>query len=181
LLIAGRGAKAEWLAADLLAQAEHDVDAVAWLVTDSRALARRVQQIVQARARGCAATALRRRGAIVIAANLRAAVDLANRLAPEHLSVPREALGWVESAGSVFVGDYSAVAAGDYATGPNHVLPTGSGARARGGLSAMDFMKVITVQQLTRRGLRALAPAVTRLAAAEGLKAHAASIEERLR
>jgi len=171
LIVAGREANAEWIAADLGAQAEHDEDAVAWLLTDSLALAHRV--------RAAAPPVLRRRGAIVVCRDLEAAMALANRLAPEHLVVPRGLLPRVENAGSVFVGEWSPVAAGDYAAGPNHTLPTAGGARARGGLSAADFVKVITVQALSRQGLRQLAPTITTLAAAEGLAEHARSVEVR--
>jgi histidinol dehydrogenase len=110
------------------------------------------------------------------------AMRLANRLAPEHLVVDREALvNRPITAGAIFVGAYAAQAAGDYATGSNHVLPTAGAARFRGGLSAADFMRVMSVQRVTREGLTGLAPIVLPLARAEGLEAHAASIEIRLR
>lgn len=182
VVVAGAGARADWIAADLVAQAEHDPDAVAWLLTDSRQLAQAVQQRVEARSAGLmtARRALRRHGAIVVTRGLDAALALANRLGPEHLVVPPALAAGVTCAGSVFVGAYAAVAAGDYATGPNHVLPTAGGARARGGLSAADFVRVITVQRLSARGLRRVGPAAARLAAAEGLTAHAASLLARM-
>jgi histidinol dehydrogenase len=162
----------EWLAADLLAQAEHDPRAAAILITPSRPLAKAVAGQVPARWKNCVA---------LLAASIEQAIELANRIAPEHLSLadPR----WVtqvRSAGSVFLGPYSTEAAGDYASGPNHVLPTAGTARLRGGLSALDFVKLITVQQLSREGLRALAPAITTMARAEGLEYHARSVEVRL-
>jgi histidinol dehydrogenase len=105
---------------------------------------------------------------------------MANRFAPEHLSIPdAQCLAQVRHAGSVFVGPHSPEAAGDYASGPNHVLPTSGAARTRGGLAVTDFLKVISVQQLSERGLRRLAPAITTLARAEGLEAHARSVEVR--
>jgi histidinol dehydrogenase len=110
------------------------------------------------------------------------AVDLANQFAPEHLTLLDDAsklLGRVQSAGSIFLGGYSPVAAGDYASGTNHILPTGGVARLRGGLSAADFVKVITTQQLSRSGLERLRPAIVTLANTEGLKAHAHSVNAR--
>jgi histidinol dehydrogenase len=108
-------------------------------------------------------------------------VELSNRFAPEHLSIPDASLlQRVRHAGSVFIGPWSPEAAGDYVSGPNHVLPTSGAARLRGGLSAADFVKVISVQELSRRALRELAPSITTLARAEGLEAHARSIEVRL-
>ena len=160
-----------WLAADLIAQAEHDPQAAAILVTPSRALAKAVTGKIPPRWKNCTA---------LLAGNLTQALELANRIAPEHLSLadPR----WVKhvrNAGSVFLGPFSPEAAGDYATGPNHVLPTVGAARIRGGLSVLDFVKIITVQQLTPAGLRALAPTITTLARAEGLEWHARSVEVR--
>jgi histidinol dehydrogenase len=120
-------------------------------------------------------------GAIVVTRTLDEALELANRFAPEHLVVPNASyLDQVTSAGSVFVGPWSPEAAGDYASGPNHVLPTGGAAALRGGLSVLDFVKIISVQELNRQGLRRIGPAITTLARAEGLEAHARSIEVRL-
>ena len=174
------------LAADMLAQAEHDVDASAIMVTTSRRLATLVaaeleRQLLTLPTAAIAAEALMRNSAIVAAGSLSAAMALVNRLAPEHLSIPTAALlEKVRNAGSVFIGSSSPEAAGDYATGPNHVLPTCGAARYRGGLSAADFVKVISTQELTTGALRRLAPAITTLARAEGLEAHARSIEVRL-
>ena len=100
------------------------------------------------------------RGAVLIASSRQQAFDWANRIAPEHITIEKSDLPLVQNAGSVFVGDYSAQAAGDYASGPNHVLPTAGAARFRGGLSVMDFVKLITVQNLSANGLRKIAPAI---------------------
>jgi len=171
----------EFIAADLVAQAEHDPEALAVLITTSRELARSVSGSVAqiARENPIARKSLRARGAILIAASRDQGLDWANRIAPEHITVAEEELALIQNAGSVFVGDYSAQAAGDYASGPNHVLPTSGQARFRGGLSVLDFVKVITVQNLSVAGLRRIAPAVECLAEAEGLTAHAQSVRVR--
>jgi histidinol dehydrogenase len=131
---------------------------------------------------GPARESLATHGGIVVTASLREAMDLANEAAPEHLVVDDERLAkQVRNAGSVFVGPWSAQVAGDYAIGSNHVLPTAGAARVRGGLSAADFVRQITVQRLTEKGLRGIGESVTELARAEGLEAHARSIEIRVR
>lgn len=188
IVAGGRGGTskypAEWIAADLVAQAEHDPDARSIFVTWSRRLAGRVDRLVAARAAGrpIVKQSLAAHGAIVMAANAARAMELANVIAPEHLVVENEQLlrGPIR-AGAVFVGPFSAQAAGDYATGSNHVLPTAGAARFRGGLSAADFVRVMAVQRLTRSGLAGLAPSIVELATAEGLRAHAESIQVRLR
>jgi histidinol dehydrogenase len=183
VVVAGAGQPA-WIAADLVAQAEHDPDARSVFITWSRLLARRVQREVAVRSRGrdIVERSLDANGAIVITRNAKDAIALANRFAPEHLVVDREELiRQPITAGAVFVGRYTAQAAGDYATGSNHVLPTGGAARFRGGLSAADFVRVMSVQRVTAAGLARLAPAILPLARAEGLEAHAESIEVRLR
>lgn len=173
------------LAADMLAQAEHDVDASAILLTTSRALAQAVAEEVERQlstlpTAPVAAEAIRNNSAIVIVASLEQAVAFSNQLAPEHLALhDASLLPGIRNAGSVFVGPFSPEAAGDYASGPNHVLPTSGAARLRGGLSSTDFVKVISVQELSREGLRDLVPAITTLARAEGLEAHARSVEVR--
>jgi histidinol dehydrogenase len=173
----------DWVAADLVAQAEHDIDARSILITWRRSFANRVSRAVErlAAPRSVAQRSLRKHGAIVIARDAADAVAMANWIAPEHLVVEQEKLldGPVV-AGAVFVGPWSAQAAGDYATGSNHVLPTAGGARVRGGLSAADFVRVMSVQRLSRAGLAKLAPAILPLARAEGLSHHAASIDVRL-
>jgi histidinol dehydrogenase len=174
------------LAADMLAQAEHDVDASAVLLTTSKRLAAAVarevdRQLETLPTSAVAAKSIAKNSAIVLVGSLDEAVELANRFAPEHLSIPDASLlGKVRHAGSVFVGPFSPEAAGDYASGPNHVLPTSGAARQRGGLAVTDFLKVISVQQLTSRALARLAPAITTLARAEGLEAHARSVDVRL-
>ncbi len=112
--------------------------------------------------------------------SLERGIEIANQFAPEHLSIPDDRLlAQVKHAGSVFVGPFSPEAAGDYASGPNHVLPTAGASRQRGGLSVTDYLKVISVQQLSAAALTRLAPAITTLARAEGLEAHARSVEVR--
>ena len=170
VVVAGSGRPA-WIAADLVAQAEHDPDARATFITWNRPLASRVARAVTAT-----------RGTIIVTRSADEAMALANRLAPEHLVVDRETLVKRPlTAGAVFVGAYSAQAAGDYATGSNHVLPTAGAARFRGGLSAADFVRVMSVQRITRSGLARLSSTILPLARAEGLEAHATSIEIRLR
>jgi histidinol dehydrogenase len=182
VVVAGSGRPA-WIAADLVAQAEHDPDARAIFITWNRLLARRVLTAVgvQSGGRPIVQRALAAHSAVIVTRSEREAFDLANRIAPEHLVVDQEARTRRPlTAGAVFVGPMAAQAAGDYATGSNHVLPTGGAARFRGGLSAADFVRVMSVQRLTRDGLARLAPIILPLARAEGLDAHAASIEIRL-
>lgn len=171
----------EFIAADLVAQAEHDPEALAVFVTTLRRLAQSVSLSATKLAKGnpTAQKSLRARGAILIAASREQAREWVNRIAPEHITVEAGDLPFIQNAGSVFVGNYSAQAAGDYASGPNHVLPTAGQARFRGGLSVVDFVKVITVQQLSAAGLRRIAPAIQCLADAEGLPVHARSIRVR--
>jgi histidinol dehydrogenase len=186
LIIAAEGDPL-FLAADMLAQAEHDADASAVLLTTSKTLANAVaheigQQLKTLSTAAVARQALRRNSAIVLCRSMDEALEIANRFAPEHLSIPEAALlEKVKNAGSVFIGPFSPEAAGDYASGPNHVLPTSGAARLRGGLSVMDYLKVISVQHLTEGALHSLAPAITTLARAEGLEAHARSVEVRSR
>ena len=171
----------EFIAADLVAQAEHDPETLALFITTSHKVARSVRTSVVRLAKGnpTAQQSLRARGALLVAASRAQSREWANRLAPEHITVSAEDLPFVHNAGSVFVGDYSAQAAGDYASGPNHVLPTSGQARFRGGLSVLDFVKIITVQQLSAKGLRRLAPTIECLAEAEGLAGHARSVRVR--
>jgi histidinol dehydrogenase len=172
---------AEFIAADLVAQAEHDPEAFAVLITTSDELAGSVRRSAAELAKGnpTAQKSLRARGAVLVAASPEQAREWANRIAPEHITVAEQDLPFIQNAGSVFVGDYSAQAAGDYASGPNHVLPTSGQARFRAGLSVADFTKVITVQRLSAKGLKRIAPAIACLAEAEGLAAHAQSIRVR--
>jgi histidinol dehydrogenase len=183
VIVAGGGNPA-WIAADLMAQAEHDPDARAILITWSRTLAARVAKAIERQSAGrtIVKRSLAAHGAIVVAATADEAMATANRFAPEHLVVDRESLAKRPlTAGAVFIGEYSAQAAGDYATGSNHVLPTAGAARFRGGLSAADFVRVMAVQRVTRAGLARLSGTILPLARAEGLEAHAESIEVRLK
>ena len=182
VIVAARG-RPEWVAADLIAQAEHDPEArsvlITWKARYAADVVRRARRL--AVGRDIAARSLARHGVAVVTRSADEAMALANRLAPEHLVVESEALVRRPiTAGAVFVGPYTAQAAGDYATGSNHVLPTSGAARFRGGLSAADFVRVMSVQRLTREGLGRLAPTILALARAEGLVAHARSVEVRL-
>jgi len=176
-----------FIAADLVAQAEHDPETLAVFITTSKKLAADVVSEVEKGGRGrpplrenvIARKLLKACGAVLSARSRQEAFDWANRIAPEHITVEKRDLDLVLNAGSVFVGDYSAQAAGDYASGPNHVLPTAGAARFRGGLSVMDFVKLITVQELSAKGLRQIAPVVETLAETEGLQAHVESIRVR--
>lgn len=178
IVIVAASGRPEWIAADLIAQAEHDVDARAIFITSSKRLATQVRNAVAAQlpAEGPAAEALHRNGAIVLTRSMKESIEVANRIAPEHLVCDDEAVVAGVRAGAVFVGPWSAQASGDYATGSNHVLPTSGASRFRGGLSAADFVRVSSVQRLSERGLRAIARTVVDLANAEGLRAHAQSI-----
>jgi histidinol dehydrogenase len=171
----------EFIAADLVAQAEHDPEALAVFVTTGDKLARQVARATDklSHMNAVARPSLRRNGVILVSASRRESLEWANQLAPEHLTVDPEDVAFVRNAGSIFIGDYSPQAAGDYASGPNHVLPTGGAARFRGGLSVLDFVKLISLQKLSRAGLKRIAPVVETLAEAEGLRAHAESIRVR--
>jgi histidinol dehydrogenase len=172
------------IAADLVAQAEHDPEALAVLITSNAELAAKVEVEVkrQAKNNALARQALAKQGCIFVTSTVAEAQELTNRLALEHLTVDSTAdLKWVKNAGSVFVGAYSPQSLGDYVSGPNHVLPTGRNGRVRGGLSVMDFVKVITVQQYTVKGLRQLGPHAVALAEAEGLTGHAESVRRQLK
>jgi len=180
VILSDRG-NSDFLAADLVAQAEHDSEAMAIFITTHRSLAQAVAKSVSvlARKNPTARESLQRHGAILLAASREQALDWANQIAPEHITVDRRDVAEVRNAGSVFVGEFSPQAAGDYASGPNHVLPTAGAARFRGGLSVLDFVKLITVQELSRPCLRQMAPSVQYLAETEGLLAHAESIRMR--
>jgi histidinol dehydrogenase len=181
VIVAHKGVS-EYIASDLVAQAEHDPDTLAVLITcGSPEFAKQVAQQTMEMAENneVAAQSLRERGVVLIAKNRAQAMEWANLIAAEHITVSRDDLANVRNAGSVFVGDYSPQAVGDYASGPNHVLPTGGAARYRAGLSVYDYVKLITVQELTREGLQRIAPVVTSLAETEGLRAHAESVRVR--
>jgi histidinol dehydrogenase len=187
VLILATGGSPRYIAADFLAQAEHDPDAIALLVTPSARLAKAVsselgKQLSALPKANPAWKSLRFASAILVAPSLDAAIRFANRVAPEHLSIPRAKKALIEKlseAGSVFLGPWSAQPIGDYASGTNHVLPTSGWARARGGLSVTDFVKCSSTQEISRAGLKSLAPVVTAMARAEGLEAHARAVEVR--
>ena len=176
-----------WIAADLLAQAEHAPDAGSFLLTPSLRLARAVQkeiagQLAKLPAQNPAHSSIEETGAILLAPSIDAACGFANRFAPEHLSLPGNAhslLKKIRAAGTIFLGPWGAQPLGDYISGSNHVLPTGGWARTRGGLSAADFVKCVSVQDITRMGFRNLANDAVTLARAEGLLAHAHAVEVR--
>jgi histidinol dehydrogenase len=173
---------ADNIASELVAQAEHDTEALAILVTTKSGLAEQLIQHVKLRAKSnpVAKASLGRNGFVFVAKSVEEAREITNRLAPEHLTVDSEAdIEWVTNAGSIFVGSYSSQPMGDYISGPNHTLPTGGLARVRGGLSVNDFLKLITVQTYNRAALRQLGPAAITLAEAEGLMGHAEAIRTR--
>jgi histidinol dehydrogenase len=172
------------IAADLVAQAEHDLEALAVLVTPNEELAKAVlsEVKVQSKHNATARQSLAAQGAIFLTKTVAEARELTDRLAFEHLTVDAmKDLQWVTNAASVFVGRFSPQSMGDYVSGPNHVLPTGRVGRIRGGLSVMDFVKVITVQQYSKSGLKAMGPHAIALAEAEGLVGHAESVRVKLR
>ena len=182
--VASETGDAAGIAADLVAQAEHDPEALAVLITSREALAEAVaaEVKVQSKTNTLAKKSLAAQGCIFVTSTVTEARELTNRLALEHLTVDTAAdLKWVKNAGSVFVGAYSPQSMGDYVSGPNHVLPTGRNGRMRAGLSVMDFVKVITVQQYTRKGLKQLGPHAVALAEAEGLTGHAESVRQRMK
>jgi len=187
VLILATAGSPRYIAADILAQAEHDPDAVALLVTPSLRLANAVAAEVERQISSLPKTnpawkSLRLASAILVAPSLAAAIRFSNRVAPEHLSIPDAKTKLVEKlseAGSVFLGPWSAQPIGDYTSGTNHVLPTSGWARARGGLSVADFVKCSSTQEISRIGLKRLAPIVTAMARAEGLEAHARAVEVR--
>jgi histidinol dehydrogenase len=189
LVIADEGANSKFIAADLLSQAEHDVLSSAILITDSKRLAQAVAEAVKgqlaslARA-DIAAKSLEKYGAIVVVENMNAAVEMANRIAPEHLELhikdSFEYVGKIRNAGAIFVGDYTPEAVGDYIAGPNHVLPTAGTARFASALSVDNFIKKTSLIHYTRKAFQREAPDIIRLAETENLEAHARSIKVRL-
>jgi histidinol dehydrogenase len=186
-VVLARNGDPKWIAADLLAQAEHAPDAGSYFVTTLPRLAKQVQQEVAAQMERLPGTnparlSCKKTGAILLARTWEEAIGFVNRFAPEHLSLPEYSpalLKSIRASGTIFVGHHSAQPFGDYATGSNHVLPTGGWARRRGGLSANDFVKQITVQSISGTGCGRLASDVQILARAEGLLAHAHAVEVR--
>lgn len=190
LIIADETARPEWMTWDFLSQIEHDPDAGAVLVTPSRKLAERVCDIINQELPGLdrreiIQTALTRHSAVLVTSTLMEAVDFANAYAAEHLQIvtddPWIILPRINHAGSIFMGPYAPVPAGDYASGTNHVLPTGGCARMFSGLSVDDFIKKPTFQYLSRKGLQDLKKTITLLAKKEGLPLHARAVEERFK
>jgi len=180
-LVLSESGDPRFIAADLVAQAEHDPQALCVFITRSQPLAREVKFNLNALAakNAIARESLERQGAILVAGSREQAREWANAIAPEHISVASEDVPYIRNAGSVFVGEYSPQSAGDYASGPNHVLPTAGQARFRGGLSVLDFIKLVTVQELSREGLDQIGKTVEALAQIEGLEAHAESVRVR--
>jgi histidinol dehydrogenase len=187
IVFAERDGNADFIAADLIAQAEHDPDAIALFVTTSKLLGDEVAraidyQLAALPKKNLARESLERNGAVLLADNVKQAAEFVSRFAPEHLTLAGGAaklVGQFPSAGSVFLSDWSAQTFGDYASGTNHVLPTGGVARARAGLSTGDFVKCVSMQEISRAGFRRLAPVAKALAEAEGLTAHKRSVEVR--
>jgi histidinol dehydrogenase len=188
LVIADDSARAEFVAADLLAQAEHDALSQAILLTTSAALAAQVAEAVRSQLQQLTRRAILLKSTshsrILVVPDLDAALAISDRYAPEHLIIqtrqPRALLERVHNAGSVFLGSWSPEPLGDYCSGPNHVLPTYGHARAYSGLGVQDFTRRMTVQELSADGLRELGPTASTLARLEGLDAHAAAVELRL-
>ncbi|MFN4133046.1 MAG: histidinol dehydrogenase, partial [Candidatus Hadarchaeales archaeon] len=189
MILADDSANPKFIAADLVAQAEHDPEAAAVLVTSSEKLAREVREEARKMVRATprwqiVLKSFTRYSRIIIVKDIEEGIWFANEYAPEHLELmvedPREVLGKINNAGAIFLGDYSPVAAGDFAAGPNHILPTGGGARRVSGLSVLDFLKFPTVQEISKDGLRRLAKTIRVMAEAEDLPAHAKSVEVRL-
>lgn len=184
IVVVASSGNASWIAADLIAQAEHDPDARSILLTPNVKLAKAVAESVDQLLpeHPDAKPSIKQRGVVMVTENIKEAISLANDLAPEHVVCDREIVAKkITNAGTIFVGSYSAQALGDYATGSNHVLPTSGAARYRGGLSALDFVRINSIQRVTRSGLQRLAPTAISLANAEGLIGHAASVATRLR
>jgi histidinol dehydrogenase len=183
IVVTSERGNADEIASDLVAQAEHDPEALAIFITTRNDLAKAVIAETKARSsrNAVARKALDKNGLVILAASVEEARAITNRLAAEHLTVDAASdLNWVMNAGSVFIGRWSAQPMGDYISGPNHTLPTGGMARVRGGLSVNDFVKLITVQQYTAQGIRSLGPQAALLAEAEGLIGHAEAIRVRI-
>jgi histidinol dehydrogenase len=188
LVIADAASDPDWIALDLLSQAEHDQSAQAILITDDAGLADRVAHAVEARLasldrRDIAAESWRLYGAVIVTRDLAEAADLANRIAAEHLELcvadPDALLPRIRHAGAIFLGAWTPEAIGDYVGGPNHVLPTARSARFSSGLSVLDFLKRTTLARITPDALAAIGPAAETLAASEGLQAHGLSVQAR--
>ena len=189
VVIADAANRADWIALDLLAQAEHDASAQSILITTDHAFGQAVAATVQARLqmlerRAVAGASWGAHGTIITVRDLSEAADLTNRLAPEHLQLcvadPEALAARIRHAGAIFMGAWTPEAIGDYVGGPNHVLPTARSARFSSGLGVMDFLKRTTMTHMTPAALAAIGPAAERLATSEGLQAHALSVRARL-
>ncbi|MET4128591.1 histidinol dehydrogenase [Roseovarius sp. MBR-6] len=189
LVIADKGQNPDWIALDMLSQAEHDASAQALLITDDAALARDVATAIEARLetlerRAIAGASWRDYGAIITVPDLATAATLSNRIAPEHLELcvtdPDALSARITHAGAIFLGAWTPEAIGDYVGGPNHVLPTARSARFSSGLSVLDFLKRTTLAKMTPEALAAIGPAAETLARAESLEAHGLSVRARL-
>ncbi len=179
IVVASEDGNPKWIASDLVAQAEHDPEALAVLVTSNLQLARETAKEVQIQAsrNKIASNAIARNGFIFLTKARNETQTVTNRLAAEHLTIDKQNdLAWVRHAGSIFIGANTPQSMGDYISGPNHVLPTGRLARVRGGLSVYDFLRLVTTQEYTATGLATHGPHAERLATAEGLLGHAASV-----
>ena len=190
LILADKSANAEYIASDMLAQAEHDPNSAAVLVTTSEWIAENVLEAIERKIekisrRSIILSSLSKYGKIIVAEDIEDAIEFVNDYAPEHLEIvtnsPKSLIKKIKNAGAIFLGPYSSVACGDFATGPNHILPTGGASRWRSGLSVLDFVRLPSVQELTKKGLRSICETVEKLAEAEGLPAHAQSVRERLK
>ncbi|MGA8885824.1 MAG: histidinol dehydrogenase, partial [Pseudolabrys sp.] len=189
LILADKTGNSDWIAADLLAQAEHDASAQSILITDDARLATEVERAVESQLKtlsraGVAAASWSDFGAIIVVPTLADAVALVDQLAPEHLEImaanAEELVARIRNAGAIFIGAYTPEAIGDYVAGSNHVLPTARSARFSSGLGVLDFMKRTSLLKCGPAQLRALGPAAISLGEAEGLTAHARSVAIRL-
>jgi histidinol dehydrogenase len=190
LILADDSAVPAFAAADLIAQAEHDEDAVAAIIGTSETFLAQVEQEVgnqlsRSVRRDIAAKSLENNGLMIYTPSMNVAIELANRIAPEHLELmvraPREILKGITAAGAVFLGDFSPTAVGDYIAGPSHVLPTAGTARFFSPLGVSDFIRRMSVIELSKNELAELAPKAVRLARLEGLDAHARALEKRIK
>jgi histidinol dehydrogenase len=188
-VIADKNNDPDWIALDLLSQAEHDISAQSILITDDADFGRAVAQAVEKRLetlerRAIAAASWAQNGAVIVTRDLHEAAALSNRVAPEHLELctddPDALSKEITHAGAIFLGAWTPEAIGDYIGGPNHVLPTARSARFSSGLSVMDFIKRTTLAKMTPEALRAIGPAAERLAISESLQAHGLSVRARL-
>ena len=182
IVIASENGNPQWIAADMVAQAEHDPETLAVFVTSNVELARQTEKEsqIQASSNKIASQAISKNGYIFLTRSANETAIVTNRLSAEHLSIDTgKDLTWVRHAGSIFIGDNTPQSMGDYISGPNHVLPTGRLARVRGGLSVYDFLRLVTTQEYTAAGLEEYGPHAERLATAEGLVGHAASVRIR--